>query len=354
LFHIILLPACEVRAACPCAYIPNSGSSSVSVIDLTSNTVSTTITGIAGSPWGAAVNASGTRVFVTRKDGNALAVIDTSSNSVIGTVSGLAKPYSVVVHPTGNPAYVTNSDVNSNSVAVVNTATNSVTTTISLTASNGREPYGIAMSPDGAYLYVANSNASSAGASTVSVIRTSDNVVIATFTGFSSARGVAVNRSGSRLYVSDYGSSQVIVFAIPANAYVTTITTGIGPAPEGIAVSPNDSPVYVANFKLPGTVSVIDAGTNGVTGTFNVGAFPLGVTFHPNGGAAYVVNNATGSNSVSVVSVPSSSVTGTIPVQTAPVGYGGLAVLPPRASAVSTAIRRRRSAPWAAAPSRSR
>jgi YVTN family beta-propeller protein len=335
LFAVILLPAPFARTACPCGYIPNSGSSSVSVIDLTGNTVTTTITGITGSPWGAAVNSAGTRVFVTRKDANAMVVIDATSNTVIGTVNGLFKPYSAVVHPSGATVYVTNSDVSSNSVAVVNTATNLITATIPLTASNGREPYGIAISPDGSTLYVANSNASATGASTVSVIRTSDNTVLGSFTGFSSARGVAVNRSGTRLYVSDFGFSQVMVYAIPSNSFVTTITTGIGLNPEGIAVSPNDSPVYAASYKSPGTVAVINAGSNIVTGTISVGAFPLGVFFHPGGGAAYVVNNSTGSNSVSVVSVPTSSVTGTISVQTAPAGYGGLAVLPPRISALS-------------------
>lgn len=330
---LLTLPAPGARAACPCAYIPNSGGSSVSVVDLTSNSVTATITGIAGSPWGAAVNTSGMRVFVTRLNGGAMAVIDASNNTVIGTVTGLNRPYSAVVHPLGNYVYVTNSNLATSTVSVVNTSTNLVTATIPV----GKEPYGIAITPDGSRLFVANSNASATATSTVSVISTASNTVTTTIPGFSSARNIAINPAGTRAYISDYGANTVVVLDLVNDLILGPIPVGVNP--EGIAVSPLGSPVYAVSYRSPGTVAVIDASTNSVVTSFTVGGFPLGAAFHPNGGAAYVVNSASGSNSVSVVSVPASSVTGAIGVGGSPIGYGGFIVSPPRTASLSPAVR---------------
>ena len=56
-------------------------------------------------------------------------------------------PVSVAVSPNGAYAYVTNEG--SNSVSVINTATNTVTATIPV----GTEPYGVAVTPNGDYAY---------------------------------------------------------------------------------------------------------------------------------------------------------------------------------------------------------
>ena len=60
-----------------------------------------------------------------------------------------------------------------NTVSVINTATNTVTATITV----GTYPYGVSVSPDGSKVYVANN-----GDGTVSVINTATNTVTATIT----------------------------------------------------------------------------------------------------------------------------------------------------------------------------
>jgi len=54
--------ATAIQAA-PFAYIANSGSNSVSVIDTATNTVVATV-GVGSAPIGVAANAAGTRVYV--------------------------------------------------------------------------------------------------------------------------------------------------------------------------------------------------------------------------------------------------------------------------------------------------
>src|SRR5262249_22822225 len=100
----------------------------------------------------------------------------------------------------GKPLYVTN--VLSNSVSVVNTATNSVTTEIPV----GTSPRGIAISPDGASLYVTN-----ARDNTVSVINTADNTVSMTVPVGSSPQGITVAPDGSKVYVVNGLSNSVSV-----------------------------------------------------------------------------------------------------------------------------------------------
>jgi len=66
----------------------------------------------------------------------------------------------------------------------------------------------------------------------------------------------------------------VPVIAAASNTVIATIT--VGDEPAGVAVSPDDSKVYVANFSFSnaGTVSAIDTATNTVTATIPVGSGP--------------------------------------------------------------------------------
>jgi YVTN family beta-propeller protein len=84
---------------------------------------------------------------------------------VLSVTSGQAQP----------SAYVTNGF--SNNASVIDTASNTVTTTIPV----GSFPLGVAVTPDGAFVYVVNN-----GSNTVSVIETASNTVTTTIpVGFS-------------------------------------------------------------------------------------------------------------------------------------------------------------------------
>jgi YVTN family beta-propeller protein len=127
-------------------------------------------------------------------------------------------------------AYITNR--NSDSVSVIDTASNALTATIPV----GVVPYGVAASPNGTKVYVANELSNS-----VSVIDTATNTVTATVTVGSAPYGVAVTPDGSTVYVANYSSGGVSVIDTASNTMTATVTVGTNPA--GVAVTPDGSKV---------------------------------------------------------------------------------------------------------------
>lgn len=117
----------------------------------------------------------------------------------------------------------------------------------------------------------------------------------------------------------------LVVFAIvvPAGAAHATSgaevgTVAVGSIPWGVAITPNGQTAYVTNTSVSGTVSVIDIPTRTLTTTISVGSRPYGVAFTPDGTKAYVANRD--SDSVSVINVATSSVIATVPVGDTPYG----------------------------------
>jgi YVTN family beta-propeller protein len=87
-----------------------------------------------------------------------VSVINTATNSVISTIPVGSSPESVAVRPDGTQLYVTSQG---GTVSVIDTAINTATSTVYV----GNDPVGVAVSSDGAYAYVTNESSS-----TVSVI----------------------------------------------------------------------------------------------------------------------------------------------------------------------------------------
>ena len=121
-----------------------------------------------------------------------------------------------------------------------------------------------------------NAYITNGGSNTVSVVATASNTVTATITdpNFSGPIGVAVAPDGSRVYVANYGSGKgdtVSVIATASNTVTATIT--VGGLPVGVAVTPDGSHVYVTNED--GTVSVIATASNTVIATIPSAASPL-------------------------------------------------------------------------------
>src|SRR5659263_191568 len=89
--------------------------------------------------------------YVTNYGSNTVSVIDMATNTVTATVNVGTWPYGVAVNPTGTKVYVTY--YFDNTISVIDTASNTVTATVNV----GIKPSGVAVNPTGTKVYVANS-----------------------------------------------------------------------------------------------------------------------------------------------------------------------------------------------------
>jgi len=287
------------------AYITNNGTNTISVINVTTGTVTTTIT-VGNNPYGASISTDGSKTYITNLSDNTVSVINNASNTVTVTIPVGTTPISICVNPDGSKVYVAN--WNDNTVSVISTATNTVTATIT----GFNEPGGEVVSPDGSKVYVANQ-----GAGTVSVIDAPSNTITATITVGSSPWGLTITPDGSKIYVANNSDGNVGVIKTSDNSIITTIT--VGNNPSGVSANPDGNNVYVTN-QSDNTVSVINTSDNTVTTTVPVGAYPEGISLSPDGSKIYVANRD--DNDVSVIDAASNSVTGTIAVGAGPKAFG--------------------------------
>ena len=244
-------------------------------------------------------------------------------------------------------AYVTNRD--SNNISVIDTATNTEVD-VDGNPNNGitkipvgTAPVGVAVTPDGAFVYVTNQNSNNvsviatATKTEVDVDGNSGNGITRIPLG-TSPQGVAVRPPGTFVYVTNFISDDVSVIDTATNTEVDVdgnpgngITRiRVGNAPTGVAVTPDGAFVYVVNQVIDNNVSVIDTATNtevdvdgnpgnGIT-RIPVGSLPLGVAVTPDGAFVYVAN--VNSGNVSVIDTATNTVTDTVTAGNGPIAFG--------------------------------
>ncbi|HUD01670.1 MAG TPA: YncE family protein [Rhabdochlamydiaceae bacterium] len=313
------------------AYVANNnnagipGGDTVSVLNLRNNTVEQTISDSSfAEPYTVTINAAGTKAYVTNSGSTTVTILDLTTNTVTGTIGGFDGPTGLVTTPDGTKAYVINyggpivGSGNGTTVSVVDLNTNVIVGT----ATVGLAPAALAITPDGAYVYVVSYVDGNPGTGTISIIRTSDNSVqLNAITGFSGPFAIAITPNGKYAYVTNFGSNNfspvgttVSVVDISTNTIAATIPVGIQPA--GIAITPAGFYAYVSNYDTlyngpnftdltayQGTVNIIDIHTNKVISpVINVGLSPADIAISPNGQFAYVSNYT--SNTVSVIALP--------------------------------------------------
>jgi YVTN family beta-propeller protein len=292
------------------------GTQIVSVIDTAANVVVATIPAGQGCSCvgseGIAVSPDGALVYVTNEQENSVSVIRTASNSVIATIPvgtgpiGVGPigtgPIGVAASPDGGRIYVLNGS-GTTSVVVINTATNAIMTKIPLGVVQAR---GIAVAPDGKRLYV-----STYGSNTIKVIDTASVSVVTTVSVGNLPMGVDVSPDGAFVYVANGTGNTVSVINTGTNTVVATIP--VGNMPYSVRITPNGTRAYVVGPGL-GNVAVINTQTNTVVATSP--AFGYAVEFTPDGTRAHVTN---GSNA-QIVNTATNGVIGTISLDTGNTG----------------------------------
>jgi len=249
--------------------------------------------------------------YVTNFSSNTVSVIDTATNTVVATVPVGTNPEGVAITPDGTRAYVANNG--SGTVSLIDTASNTVVATVQV----GTNPEGVAITPDGTHAYVTN-----AGDHTVSVIETATHTVVATVPvglGLGAAGGgVAITPDGTHTYLTNEASVSVIETA--TNTEVATFF--VGNSPRGVAITPDGTHAYVAD--VTGSVRVFDTATNTVVASvlLGQGSGPSGVAITPDGTHAYVTEHFTDFAffDVAVIDTATNTVVATVHVGTNPEG----------------------------------
>jgi len=227
------------------AYVANGFSSTVSVIATASDTVVDSID-VGFEPTGVAITPDGKRAYVANGGvrtlgGGTVSVIDTATNTVVGNPIRVGdSPAFIAITPDGKKVYVNNA--NSNNVSVIDAISQSVKTTIPV----GDFPIAIAITPDGRRIYVGDFALHNGS---IAVIDTAIDTVVTrvTLPPNSVIEGVAVTPDGTRVYATNNGGvpgmplEQVFAIDTASNTVVGAPIT-VGTMPEGIAITPTPTP----------------------------------------------------------------------------------------------------------------
>ncbi|MBZ5494157.1 MAG: YncE family protein [Acidobacteriia bacterium] len=305
--------------------------------------------------------------YVPNNNGT-LDVINVSTNTVVATIPGFDHPFCATASPDGQLVYVCSQP---DSVVVVNTATNSISATISLPGAigfignEGAAPV-VAFSPDGSLAYVF---AGGGGVnSTLYVINTASNTVVnsasfgttfllaiavpasgntvylatesgvivvnantlATITSIAPGHilfDLAFSMDGRTLYASDSsglagGQNGVLVIATTSNTVTTAVPLPNSSFVTGIGVTPDGQHVYVEEFTLTrptnSTVFVIDASVDAVVDTIPANGDTLtALAITPDGSTVLAVNsvlNTTVNSSVLVIPTATNTIANSVTV----------------------------------------
>lgn len=117
-------------------------------------------------------------------------------------------------------AYITNS--NSNDVSVIATSSYAATAIVPSPAIDN-QPLGVAVAPDGSKVYVTNSGSTS----TIPVINLPTDTVDTFLSIDNGTSGIAVSPDGSKVYVANTIASNVSVIATLTNTVTATIPPGL-------------------------------------------------------------------------------------------------------------------------------
>jgi cysteine-rich repeat protein/YVTN family beta-propeller protein len=267
---LVASPPAEARSR---VYVVNLGS--ISVIDPFTNTVLETLP-ISGSR-DIVATPDGSRVYVNSSAG--IKVVDTSTNTVVATVPTSSFPDALTILPDGSRIYA----VTAPDVSVVDTATNTVVATIPIAPNLSR----LAAHPDGSRVYLSRPGP---GDDAVAVIDTATNTVTDMWDVFRPV-SLSVHPDGDVVYVGPIVEDYLEVRDADTGALIETLE--LPGNPVGVVFSPNGLG-FIANGISPaghGYVSILnpDPGV-GVTDSVGVGKWIYGVAISPDGRRVYTTS----------------------------------------------------------------
>lgn len=253
------------------AYLVNSASGTVTVINTLDGTVVSTIP-VGANPVSVVVKADGKAAYVADAAGRSLTVIDTATNTVKRQIALSFTPTTLAISPSGGAVYIGNA---TGKMAKLSTSTNRITAWIGNTTGatslavspDGKRVY--ATTPAGIAAYGTSSGSRSAkllagtldstvltvsrdstaiytvtGGTHISVLSAANFATLGAFTVAAPAASATVSKDGSLLFLTSDGA--LAVYDTRTRTLQTSLDTGAG-AGGGLAASPDGMQLYVTD-----------------------------------------------------------------------------------------------------------
>ncbi|MGY0193723.1 cytochrome D1 domain-containing protein [Leptothrix sp. BB-4] len=314
LAHSMSLPA----VAAPFAYVTNQGSHDVSVVDLATRRVVSTLK-VDKSPAGVVASGVTGRVYVGHPEAGTVSVIDMRGPRVLGRLAagvGGGGPMGLDLSPDGRRLYA--ADWSRHRLLVLDPdAIDRPDAAPLMSVPVGHYPAGVLAHPDGRRVFVAERDDDR-----VAVVDVVRGEVIARWTTGAHPFALMLDAARERLFVLNVYSDDLSVFDLRAGALLRRVA--VGKAPYGAALSSDGRLVYVTNQRAD-SVSVLDAETLAPLRTLEGFAYPEGIAAH--GGQIHVVNWM--DDNLVVLDAASGRTLATVPTGSNSRGFGRFIGAPP-------------------------
>jgi YVTN family beta-propeller protein len=217
----------DVDAEGKLAYVANSGSNTVSVIDLEARRQIAQI-GTGEEPMDARITPDGKTLIVANRLGNAVTVIDAAARRVRAVFEGCPGALDIAILPDSSKGFVACSGGHQvMAIALARPDAHPPVPTDRLEAllDVGRNPLQLALKPDGGELFVSNSQSNSIS----EIVTTTNDVGGAYIMGDNPVHGL-VSSDNSLLYVANLRSQEVTIYSIDDGKRAGAIHVGDGPS----------------------------------------------------------------------------------------------------------------------------
>jgi len=257
----------DVDAAGDLGYVANSGSNSVSVIDLKARREIGTA-GTGEGPGLARISPDGKSVVVTNRLGNSVSIFAANGHSIPvlrKVIEGCPGATDAVILPDSSKAFVACSgghQIMAISLAKAGDANNQARPdALEAMLDVGHSPVHLALKPDGGELFVSNFDSNSIS----EVVTTTDDVGGAYLMGSHPVRGL-VSADNSLLYESNFSSQEISLYSIDEGKRIApSIHFGqgsihVGDGPDALAFSASGRLLFAVDARS-GDVAVIRTST---------------------------------------------------------------------------------------------
>jgi YVTN family beta-propeller protein len=249
------------------AYVANSGTNSISVLDLKTRRITGTI-GAGEQPVALHVSPDNKTLVIANRQDNSVSIIDPATGMLRAVFSGCPGASDVTILPDSTKAFAACSGGHQvMAIALARPAAHPAQPDrLEALLDVGRDPVQLALKPDGGEVFVLNSLSDSIS----EVITGTNDVLGAYLMGADPVRGL-VSADNSLLYVGNLNSQKVTIYSIDDGKRVGAIQVGDGPS--ALAFSAAGNLLFVVDSRS-GDVAVVRTASSSLFTVLSTGRAP--------------------------------------------------------------------------------